>query len=84
MFQESDLLRREYLSSAVSVLTNTPKISDITQKDIFRLNFSDSDEKQYDEIAVVKFFGLFNMLIVRGCSEMWPFRHLSNLVFRSC
>ena len=70
MFQESDLLRREYLSSAVSVLTNTPKISDITKKDIFRLNFSDSDEKQYDEIAVVKFFGLFNMLIVRGCSEM--------------
>ena len=70
MFQESDLLRREYLSSAVSVLTNTPKISDITKKDIFRLNLSDSDEKQYDEIAVVKFFGLFNMLIVRGCSEM--------------
>ena len=29
-------------------------------------------------------FGLFNILTVKGCSEMGLFRHLSNHVFRSC
>ena len=32
------LLRREYLSSAVNGLRNSPKIFDITQKDFFNLN----------------------------------------------
>ena len=38
------LLGREYLSLAVNVLTNSTKISDITEKDILQLNFSQSDE----------------------------------------
>ena len=29
----------------VYMLTNSPKISDITKRDILQLNFSDSDEK---------------------------------------
>ena len=33
------LLRREYLSSAVIVLTNSVKILHITKRDSFRLNF---------------------------------------------
>ena len=32
-------LRRQYLSSAVNVLTNSPEISDISKRDKFLLNF---------------------------------------------
>ena len=39
------LLRREYLSSAVNVIINSPKTSDITMGDIFQLYFPESDEK---------------------------------------
>ena len=39
------LLQREYLPSAVIVLTNSPTTLDITKRDIFGLNFSQSDEK---------------------------------------
>ena len=38
------VLRREYLSSPVSVLTNSPKISNITKRDISQLNLSRSEE----------------------------------------
>ena len=38
------LLWREYLSSAVNVLTNTPTISDITKTDIFQINSRHSNE----------------------------------------
>ena len=38
------LLRREKLSSAVNVLTNSPKILDITKKDFSQLNWLDSDQ----------------------------------------
>ena len=37
------LLRREYLSSAVNVLRNSTKISDITKRDMFQLHFAQSD-----------------------------------------
>ena len=37
------LFRREYLSFPVNVLTNSPKISDITKRDIFELIFCQSD-----------------------------------------
>ena len=36
---------KEYLPSAANVLTNSPKILDITKRDIFQLNISQSDEK---------------------------------------
>ena len=37
------LLRREYLSSAVNVLTNTYKALHLTKKDFLRLNFLQND-----------------------------------------
>ena len=39
------ILQREYLPLAVTVLTNSPKIANITKIDISQLNFSQSDEK---------------------------------------
>ena len=38
------LLRREYLSSAVNVLTNSRKILHITKIDFFQLKFLHSDQ----------------------------------------
>ena len=40
---KSFLLGREYLSWAVYVLKNSPKISDITKRDVVALNFCQSD-----------------------------------------
>ena len=37
------LLRREYLSSAINVLTNSPKMFHMTKRDFLKLNFLDSD-----------------------------------------
>ena len=37
------LLRREYLSSAVNVLTNTYKALHLTKNDFFRLNYLRND-----------------------------------------
>ena len=37
------LLRREYLSSAVNVLTNTYKALHLTKTDFFRLNYLPND-----------------------------------------
>ena len=39
------LLRREYWSSAVNVLTNTYKALHLTKTDFFRLNYLQSDHK---------------------------------------
>ena len=66
-------------------LTNSSKISDITNRDIFELDFSQSDQN-YDKSVVVRFWqclGLFNLLTVEGCSEPGLFRHLTKHVFRS-
>ena len=38
------LLRREYLSLTVAVLTNSPKFSDLTKRAAFQLNLSQNDE----------------------------------------
>ena len=38
------LLRREYLSSEVHVLTNSPEISDLTKRNVFQLNLFQSDK----------------------------------------
>ena len=38
------LLRREYLSSAVNVLTNTYKALHLTKNDSFRLNYLQNDQ----------------------------------------
>ena len=39
------LLWREFLSLAVNVLTSSPKISDLTKREVFKLNLSYNDEK---------------------------------------
>ena len=39
------VLGRQCLSLAVNVLTNSPKISDITKRDMLQLNFCESNEK---------------------------------------
>ena len=39
------LLRREYLSSAVNVLTNTYKALHMTKTDFFRLNYFQNDHQ---------------------------------------
>ena len=76
------LLRREYLSSAVNVLSNSPKISDILRW-TFSNAISTKVMKQYDESALVKPLRRFKMLTVKGCSQRRLFRHLTNHVFRS-
>ena len=38
------LLRREYMSLVVNVLTNSLKISHFTKRDFFKLNFIHNDE----------------------------------------
>ena len=38
------LLKREYLSTAVNVLRNSPKILHITKRDFFQLNCLHSDQ----------------------------------------
>ena len=38
------LLRREYLSSAVNVLTNSYKALHLTKSDFFRLNYLPNDQ----------------------------------------
>ena len=55
------LLQTEYLSSAISVLTNSPKTSHITKRDILQLNFPYSD-KEYQKKAVVLISALFGTL----------------------
>ena len=43
---------REYLSSAVNVLSDSPEISDLSQRDIFLLNWSQNDEKTDNSVFV--------------------------------
>ena len=78
-------VRRDYLLTAVKVLTNSPKISHITKRDIFQVSFPQSDEK-YDKSAVCRFhkcLGSYNMLTFGQCSETALFKDWSNQVFRS-
>ena len=76
------LLRREYLLSAVNVLTNTLRVSDKLRRTFPNTIFA-KVMKQYDESAVVQFFRLFNMLTVAQCCEARLFWHLTNHIFRS-
>ena len=41
---ELSLLRREYLSSAVNVLTNSYRVLCLTKRDFFRLNYLPNDQ----------------------------------------
>ena len=55
------LVQKEFLSSPVTVLTNGPKISDITNRDIFQLNFPQGDDKN-DKNAVVQIQAKFGTI----------------------
>ena len=43
--KKSSLVRREYLSWAVNMLTNSPNSSHLSNRDIFQLKFPQSDKK---------------------------------------
>ena len=54
-------IRREYLSLAVNVSTNSPKGSHITKRDIFQVSFPQSDEKcdKGSVMQISQVFGTF-------------------------
>ena len=55
------VLRGEYLSLTVNVLTTSSNISDMPRRDIFQLNFLWIDEK-YDKSAAVWISAVFGTL----------------------
>ena len=74
----SPYYKREYLSSAINVLTNSPKNSHITDRDIFQLNLYQNDKNMVKVLLSCRFemlFGLFTLLTLKGCSEARRFKH---------
>ena len=70
------LLQREYFRSAVNMVTNSHKTSDITKRDIFPFVVLRSYEK-YDKSAAMQFSAglrLFSMFAVQRHSESRVFR----------
>ena len=59
---------RLYLSSAVNVLTNTPKISHITKGDVFHIRFSQSVERIWWKCSHRDFASVWDPLIC------WPWK----------
>ena len=60
-----------YLSSAVNMLTNNPKISPKTRGDIFQRNFPENDEK-YDKHTFMEISQVFRPLSHANCqSVVW-------------
>ena len=55
------LIRTEYFSSAIDVLTNSPNIQDIVKNDIFLINFPRIGEK-YDKSALLQISPMFGIL----------------------
>ena len=56
------MLRREYLSSGVNVLTNSLEIGDVTKADIFQLNLSRIRRKRGKLFCGVDFRSVSNPL----------------------
>ena len=52
------------------IVIDSPKISHMTKRDIFQLNFSRSDEK-YDESAVVQILAVFGTLYGVDCQKVF-------------
>ena len=78
------LLRRQYLSSTVHVLSNSPKVLHITKREIFPTELR--SEWSINMVLSFRFqqcLGSFTMFLVEGSSETGLFRHLSNHIFRS-
>ena len=79
------MLQRIYLSSEVTMLTNSLKISDQTNAGFFQLNLPRIHGKN-DNSSVVLIWQCLeavNTLLTEWCSEARPFRRLSNQLFRS-
>ena len=60
----ASVLWREYLSSAVSVLTNKPNISDITKRNIFHFGSFQRDNKRLQKCCRADFSSVWESL---GC-----------------
>ena len=79
-------LRRLYLLSVVSVLTNTPKIFRYYQEKNFPNQCVSDRSKNMIKVLswrLHKFWEFLNMLAVKGCSEMALSREWSKQVFHS-
>ena len=82
---ELSLLRREYLSPAINMLTNILKTLHITQTNIF-YSIAFTVINKYGESGVRQIstvFGSLTVLLVEGSSETGIFRHLFHHVFPS-
>ena len=78
--------RTGYLSSAVTVLTNTPKILNFNQGDISQIILSPEWLKNMIKVLWCRFYKclkFFNMLSVERWSETTQFGEWSNQVFDS-
>ena len=78
-------LRREYLLSSLSGLTNSNKILHISQRDFLTI-FAFAGAMNMIKVppsSLEQCFGPFTVLLVKGSSETGLFRHLSNHVFWS-
>ena len=79
------MLRREYLSSGVNVLTNSLKIWDVTKADIFPNSIYREFMEKVENSGAVPTSAVFrpvNTLITEWCAEARPFRRLSKHLFR--
>ena len=65
------------------MLTNNPKISDLTKRNVFQLNLSQTEETEGSKCLLADFMGPVNTLTAEGNSETGLFRHLSNHIFQS-
>ena len=66
------LLRREYLSSIVNVLTNRPKILHTTKRDFLQLHFLSQWSINMIKVLLSRFqhsLGPFTMLLVEGSNK---------------
>ena len=64
------LLRREYLSSAVNVLSSGRKILDITNRDFFN-SISLTGINKYDKVAVVQLLTVFGTIYHVACQRIF-------------
>ena len=46
------LLKQEYLSSTVNVLTSSPKISNVTKRDVLQLNLTYKNKKNVENGSI--------------------------------
>ena len=64
------LIRRKYLSLAVNVLTNSPKILHITKKDLLQLNFLHIRQYISVEGVVVQISTVIRLVYHVGCRKI--------------